>query len=63
MAGKLGVGPGPTACEPARTPGPGRANRSDCNPRPGSSRWWQCRQNPASQKTRVTADPITKEGL
>jgi hypothetical protein len=36
---------------PQGLPGPGRANRSGGNPRPGSSRWWQCRQNPVSQTT------------
>ena len=31
-------GPGPTACEPAKAPGPRRASRSGGNPRPGPSR-------------------------
>src|SRR5712691_276479 len=34
-ASRFPIGPGPTACDPARSPGPGRANRSGCNPRPG----------------------------
>jgi hypothetical protein len=51
-ASRFPIGPGPTACDPARSPRSGRVNRSGCNPRPGSSRWWHCRQNPVSRTTR-----------
>jgi hypothetical protein len=37
-ASRFPTGPGPTACEPARAPGPGRASRSGGHPRPGPSR-------------------------
>jgi hypothetical protein len=34
-ASRSPIGPGPTACDPARSPSSGRANRSGCNPETG----------------------------
>jgi hypothetical protein len=36
--GRFPAGPGPTACQPTRAPGPGRASRSGGNLRPAPSR-------------------------